>query len=282
MGSVLFEKLSSNPQVLERLSGDAGLVEKLRAGEMTDICVLTLGLEAVETWACEQLGANELMRWLVGVRRAVTAVMRAAPALVSTTSAASLQIVYEARISSAGIADAACVTAGELLQAASAVAAAGLDRTVVRPGIGIALGRGFLGMSEIRGEGEIVVVGRPVALSRRLAEERERLGAQILLDDAAGRAATRVRPLDVYRLSGAVALQRLFTPTDELTAAASFSDDYQQGLELLYVDRAAGAAAGAFNRCLEVSPRDSAALTMLERCREGSGPPRPRAIRVRV
>jgi len=282
MGGALFEKLSSNPQVRARLAGDPGLVEQLRAGQMTDICVLTLGLEAVETWACEQLGAGELMRWLVGVRRAATAVMRAAPALVSDTSAATLQIVFEAQISGADMVDAACVTAGELLQAASAVAAAGLDRTVVRPGIGIALGRGFLGMTETRGEGELIVVGRPVALSRRLAEERERLGAQILLDDAAGRAATRVRPLDVYRLSGAVALQRMFAPTDELTVATSFSENYQQGLELLYVDRAAGAAAGAFNRCLEVSPRDSAALTMLERCREGSGPPRPRAFRVRV
>ena len=245
-----------------------------------EVCALSVWLESFTTWAGESLGPGEIIALLGQAKDRVLAVLRGAPAVVINASGPTVTAVFAQAFSGDEFVQAAALSARQVV----AATAGGPDyqKNLSRPGIGLALGRGVVGLVKAEAGFEYAAIGQPVALSRRLAIEADRLGQAVLVDDGAGQAIPGVRPIDLYQRPGADRPLTLWALADSAERAAETESvsAYRQGLNCYYLEAEPERAAEAFARCLSFDPGDEPSRIMSERCRSLPGPVRIRGYRL--
>ncbi len=195
-----------------------------------------------------------------------------------------IMAVFGAPIQSGRHADDAVLTAVEMQRALAVLNRRRADRGQEAIAIGVGLSTGEMLAGSVGSEKrlEYTVIGDSVNLASRLEGANKHYGTTILMaDSTAGllKSEHLLRPVDFIRVKGRRAPVEVIEALDHLAEIEGDGlmralEAYQDGISA-YRARAWDAAAGAFERALDLRPSDGPAKVYLNRCRYYRDQPPP-------
>ncbi|TFG64392.1 MAG: hypothetical protein E4H36_03120 [Spirochaetales bacterium] len=246
-----------------KLGSDKLLQRSLVRGCRMEVCVIGVWLGGWTSQASESLVPEAVLAQAKEAADRVRDSLSKIPAFVTKEDYPYIQAVIPRVFSDPGTGLVSVRAAEEIVQNMKALSG--------NPGVRIGITQGSCAAG-IRGrDGPFIFIGRPPALCRLFAAERNRFGYTVLLDEETGREALTGRPVDYYRTPGFTGIKTLYgsLPRPEKEYPGRFDEIYQSALKALHIENDTGRASDFFTECLGLVPADEASSYFLERIGRG-------------